>query len=71
MKIEYMIKIMMMSGVEAGGENRIHDQDDDVWFVQSGVEFGGGGIRQETRDSKENVEGKVKHVEKWEIHIFS
>ena len=31
----------------------------------------GGGIRQETRDLKENVEGKVKHVEKWEIHIFS
>ena len=31
----------------------------------------GGGIRQETRDLKENVEGKVKDVEKWEIHIFS
>jgi len=31
----------------------------------------GGGIRQETRDFKENVEGKVEHVEKWEIHIFS
>ena len=32
MKIEYMIKMMMMSGVEVGGENRIHDQDnDDEW----------------------------------------
>ena len=31
----------------------------------------GGGIGRETRDLKENVEWKVKHVEKWEIHIFS